>query len=145
MKNNLSSFIALITLLSITTAFNIRPAKFANPHFVGTVCYNASTGTISGKVAGLGKNADGYTITISGDYSCTNPAGNKPPAWQHKEITGIPLQQADKPGQYTFSTSADLQASCPNPKWTVSSLILNASLVNADGITVATEAVSICQ
>lgn len=145
MKNILNGAIVLVSILIFTTAFNVRPDRFANPHFVEPVCYNSSTGTISGKVAGLGNNADGYTIKISGEYSCENPGGNKPPSWQHKEITGIPLQSAGKPGQYTFSTSADLQASCPNQKWSITNLTLDAYLVNSKGQTVATESVSSCQ
>ncbi|GEO07041.1 hypothetical protein AAE02nite_47050 [Adhaeribacter aerolatus] len=104
----------LITLLSVVNV------SAQNIHFVGTPCYDAATNTVSGKVAGLGNNASGLTITITGQYGCDNPAGNKPPAWQNFTINNIPLANSGKSGQYTFSaTLGSLQRPCPNSNWEV--------------------------
>jgi hypothetical protein len=102
MKARILSFaIALIALFAFNDAFA------QNPHFVGTPCYDPATGDISGKVAGLGKNANGVSITVTGDFSCDNPKDKAAPGWQSVTKSNIPLTRSNKAGEYTFDANVN--------------------------------------
>jgi hypothetical protein len=106
-------------ILSFAIALFVFTAAFAaRVHFVGTPCLNTDTGLITGKVAGLGQNADGLTITITGKYGCDNPNDKRPPGWNNLRIENIPLF-SDGAGNYTFNTNiySAISRDCPNAKW----------------------------
>lgn len=110
MKARILSF--AILLFVITSAFAARI------HFVGTPCLDTETGWITGKVAGLGTNPNGLTISISGRYGCDNPADKRPPSWNNLTISDIPLK-SDGAGNYTFEVNIFnyIPRDCPNAQW----------------------------
>jgi hypothetical protein len=101
-----------------------------NPHYVvgPDITVDNATVTATGSIAGLGSESITAVLTVTGfqEVQCQNPGGNIAPG-QTKELTAVGEQRDIRveQGRATFNvsatlqaTQAELQAACPNPKWT---------------------------
>lgn len=106
-------------------------AKAQNPHFVD-LSWDASTISVSGKVAGLGNN-ELVTVTLSTlvsyNFDCQNPGGHKPRPFRDitlsKPAVSMPFY-SDKNGVAKFSLTANTYSNdelaamfCPNGNWKI--------------------------
>lgn len=93
------------------------PAYAGSPHYVGavTVSRDGDSLTASGKIAGLGDEAQVHVV-LSADAACVNRGGNEPQA----ENKGAVLAEGDFPVQngkayFTLTGSAQTDPSCNPP------------------------------
>jgi hypothetical protein len=109
--------ISLPLIVAIVVGMTTAVALAASPHFKGgggagpAASVNASGGTlsVSGTLAGLGKQGGTITVTAEGSslFTCDNPSDNEPPGQQAGATTftgsePINPDSVDKSGNYHF-------------------------------------------
>jgi len=114
MKSFFSLALSLVALFVGTSAFNARPTtvipvKFDAVHFVSGPCLSARS--VLGQVAGIG--TGGITVTLSGNFICTNKGGNDP-APKTFSVTN----HYNKTTGGNFKLNVDVTSLCPNRNWT---------------------------
>jgi hypothetical protein len=112
MRTRLTVLVA-VAVLVLTAA----PALAGNPHFVGavTVTRSGDTLTASGKIAGLGDEAQVHVV-LAADVQCVNPGNNEPQA----ENKGAVIAEGDFPVQngkalFTLSGVGVTDPACSPP------------------------------
>lgn len=93
------------------------PALAGNPHFVGKIDVDRSGNslTVSGKVAGLGNEAQ-VEVRITVDARCVNPGGNKPAADNKQAFAAagtFPVQNGK--AVFELTVTATFQPDCTPP------------------------------
>lgn len=111
----------------------------ANPHFVGTPCFNVVNNSLQAcfKIAGLGNQDVTVTVTGNGTITriCYNPAGHPAPG-QNRFPMRTTAQQSF-PASYfqngnvtvCLTTNPPLAPACPNGNW--HAVITDVSFTNA--------------
>jgi hypothetical protein len=109
-------FVAILAALFASVLF-IPNAVAGSPHFVGrtSVTIDGDTLTVSGKIAGLGNEAQ-VEVEVTADAQCVNPGGNKPQAGNKQSFAAadtFPVQNGK--ANFTLSVTATFQPNCTPP------------------------------
>jgi hypothetical protein len=123
------SFVTAISMLALLAAVAVA----GNAHFVGTPTLNSSTGTASGKVAGLG-NIPQIHVEITADALCINPCQKHPKA-ANKASTGADTDVPVQNGKAEFSVQLPTPTFQPDctPPMTVQFVNLQVTVSDPDG------------
>jgi len=125
----------LVAVLSLA-----GPAAAGSPHFVGTLTATVSGSdlTVSGKIAGLGDEAQ-VDVRVTAAAQCVNPGGNEPSATNKQDVAAagtFPVQNGK--ADFTLTASAVFQPPCSPPMSVVFSDIVVTDVTH--GISVALSA-----
>ncbi len=131
MRRALSIFLAVLALMTVTTAIALGAITF---HSGPTLVWNDDfSATATGDLSGLGNQPATATLTITSfaTYTCENPGGNTAPGQKSVAVFGSPTTQSlstDKNGRATLNVTAAAPvpaetvggkaAGCPNGNWT---------------------------
>ena len=123
--------IAVLTALLIT----VGAALAGNAHYTGnpsrnpTATVSGNTIVVSGKVAGLGNEAQIH-VTVTGDAQCINPGNNAPQAANKQTFSSegdFPIQNGK--ANFSLTLTATFQPDCTPPM----SLVWSNVTVSVDG------------
>jgi hypothetical protein len=126
--------IGIIAAVLTALALTVTLAFAGNAHFVGTptISISGSTGTVSGKIAGLGNISDIHVV-VTADAQCVNPGHQKPSAGNKQSVGGggdFPVQNGK--ANFSVTLSASFTPDC-SPPMTVAWTNLQISVYDFDG------------